>query len=417
MKEKIEVVMMGTLTIKYCGGLLNLPCSLTNKSIQLLLILWNNLEKGVPRARLIEMLYGNADLENPASSFRVTVFRLRKMLAQSGLPPYEYIKNDKRIYRWDTKKMDVWTDTANFCEKAEAALALSGEDPAKQLTEVCKLYTGEFLMGLFGEEWVEVERCRFEQLYGKCLNFACEYLFEKKDYQTVLDLSRTATAMYPYEEWFLFEIDSLIELNRFPEAMEAYERAATLLFNEMGLKPSSELMSRFWELNDNNQTIRGGVENIWNIQEKLAEKENTKGAYYCSLPSFIDSYRLFVRLMERSGKSIYLMLCTLTGRNYIYIGDSERLEIMIRKLRGTLEGSLRRGDVFTRLGKNQFLILLTGAKQESCSAISKRIEKNFKEDPETWGIHLSFLWSSAVNVIKGDGEGKFNVANIQWEEF
>lgn len=112
-----------------------------------------------------------------------------------------------------------------------------------------------------------------------------------------------------------------------------------------------------------------------------------------------------------------MMLCTLTGRNYIYIGDSERLEIMIRKLRGTLEGSLRRGDVFTRLGKNQFLILLTGAKQESCSAISKRIEKNFKEDPETWGIHLSFLWSSAVNVIKGDGEGKFNVANIQWEEF
>ena len=35
------------------------------------------------------------------------------------------------------------------------------------------------------------------------------------------------------------------------------------------------------------------------------------GAYYCNYPSFLDVYRLMVRLKERQDLKISLMICTL----------------------------------------------------------------------------------------------------------
>ena len=63
------------------------------------------------------------------------------------------------------------------------------------------------------------------------------------------------------------------------------------------------LGSRFTNVPQAIKDIKGGL---------LQEKETENGAYYCSLPSFIDEYRLIRRMGERIDKSVYLMLCTLT---------------------------------------------------------------------------------------------------------
>ena len=50
---------------------------------------------------------------------------------------------------------------------------------------------------------------------------------------------------------------------------------------------------------------------IGEIQSGMEEKEFSQGAFFCQYPSFADSYRMMSRMMERSGQSVYLLMCTL----------------------------------------------------------------------------------------------------------
>ena len=52
---------------------------------------------------------------------------------------------------------------------------------------------------------------------------------------------------------------------------------------------------------------------LGDIKERLKDDDVRGGAFYCSLPSFRDSYRLVSRIIERNGQSVYLMLCSITN--------------------------------------------------------------------------------------------------------
>ena len=41
------------------------------------------------------------------------------------------------------------------------------------------------------------------------------------------------------------------------------------------------------------------------IKEGLKEAEYENGAFYCTLPSFRDGYRLIRRIIERNGQSVF----------------------------------------------------------------------------------------------------------------
>ena len=48
------------------------------------------------------------------------------------------------------------------------------------------------------------------------------------------------------------------------------------------------------------------------IQEGLNLREKDDGAFFCSYLSFMEGYRYVQRVIERSGQSAYLLLCTMT---------------------------------------------------------------------------------------------------------
>lgn len=137
---------------------------------------------------------------------------------------------------------------------------------------------------------------------------------------------------------------------------------------------------------------------IHEIKDGLTEKPAEMGAYYCSLPSFRDSYRLVRRIVERNGQSIYLMLCSITDGNGYPIKNQEKLETMAEVLYGALKQSLRRSDSFTRYSPSQYLALLIGTSQENCSLISKRIRKIFVREHRHWSRYLACCISSAAEM-------------------
>lgn len=73
------------------------------------------------------------------------------------------------------------------------------------------------------------------------------------------------------------------------------------------------------------------------------------------------------RVIERSGQSAYLLLCTMTDGKGVPLEKGERLGKVAEELEQAIRNSLRRGDMFTRYSDNQFLMLLLGIRQEdSC---------------------------------------------------
>ena len=155
---------------------------------------------------------------------------------------------------------------------------------------------------------------------------------------------------------------------------------------------------------------------LTDIKDSLKEKEFIPGAYYCSYPSFIDSYRIIVRMIERSGQSVFLMLCTLTDSKGNPLEKEELLAEHASDLSQAICKSLRRGDLYTRYSPNQFLVLLMGIKQEDCELTFRRINAKFREMCPSQRIQLRYYVSSIAEIRKEKSNIRFGTSGNHWKK-
>ncbi len=211
----------------------------------------------------------------------------------------------------------------------------------------------------------------------------------------MLELSSEAVRIYPFDEWQAMKMEALMGLDRYKEAMDFYEETSRMFFEELGISPSVRTMKLFEEMS---AKMTGSYQAAGEIEDRLKEEEEEKGAFYLSLPSFRDSYRLFQRILERNGQSAYLMVITLVDGKGRPAEGTERQEEFSRKLHTAIQKSLRRGDSFTRYSPSQFLILLIGTNKENCKLIFNRILDNFAMEHRTWKNYLKYYVSSVADV-------------------
>ncbi|MFR5701501.1 MAG: hypothetical protein ACLUD0_06315 [Eubacterium ramulus] len=162
------------------------------------------------------------------------------------------------------------------------------------------------------------------------------------------------------------------------------------------------LLKQFDEMS--NQMNHTNPREINEIKERLKEDSDRGGAYYCSLPSFRDSYRLVSRMLERNGQSAYLMLCSITDGKGHPMEKPEKLAVMAEELQNSIQHSLRRGDSFTKYSSSQYLILLTGTNKENCEMIFDRLRKYFhgsiKAGEKIWNILCPLLQMWKIRILR-----------------
>ena len=375
-KTSLKVHMLGGFSLVYGGKTIPNNYSGTSKMMQLFQILLYAGRDGIPRGELISRLYERENLEDAGATLRVNIYRLRKYIQKLNcFENTDCIWFQEGIYRWNYCAVPLERDTDLFLTTAEAAL--EEEDPDKKvelLKEACRMYRGEFLPELAGEEWVAIESCKYQKLYVDCINEAAVLLKDRGQFGELLELSSQASSIYYFEEYYLMQIDCLMALGRYKEAMEIYETAASFYFEELGLEPSEEMMDRFRQMREK---IHYNASVISDIKHGLQEGENKNGAYFCSYPGFVDCYHIVCRMSERSGQPAFLMLCTLVDGEELPLTEDARLGNCMDKLKSAIRSALRRGDSFTRYGNNQFLVLLVGIKQENCAITQSRITNCF----------------------------------------
>ncbi len=422
-EKTLKIRMLGECSISLNGELLDCFGSAHSKTMKLFILLAYYGAQGVGRQEVLDALYGDSDHTNESGNLRAVSFRVRRQMIQAGLLAEDVSISERGIFRWEPMQISVEIDAKEFEAAAQQALeegkkAETGElsdreeraKAAEHLRKACLMYKGEFLPDMASDLWVAERQVACQKLFFECLHRYTEILRQLGSYEEILKVIRQVLVLYPYEEWFLEELDALIALERWTDATEAYDRAVKSLMNNMGVHPTEELLKRSRTINER---MRGSVRSLMEIRGDLEEKEYEKGAYFCSWQSFVSTYRHEIRRNERNGQSIYLMMCTMTekgGRDH-HISDSAFFEKAMEALGEVIRESLRRGDSYTRYGVNQYLILLVALKREDCPIISGRIEKNFSQRPGMRGYQLNH-YLEAVS----QGAEKSSLPNLKFGE-
>ena len=371
----LKIQMLGCFSLEYDGKELVLDRNKVSKTTQLFqLILLHSQDGGISKVALIEALYGRSDVENKNGSLNNTIFRLRKQLAAAGLPESSYIRINGGMCTWgpDIKGS---VDGCEFKQTIEAARREKTKKNKMEIyTKAWKLYIGEFLPDMMGEDWAAVENIACRDMYFECVEELCHYLKTEEKFEELHSIAHRAAEIYPLYDWQVWEIDSLIGMSRYKEGLEVYKRTTKLMFEELGLSPSGGMLERFKLMGERTSQAAGAIEDI---RYRLREKESIEGAYYCTYPSFVDIYHVFGRMMERTGMSVFLMLCTLDFANID--ADDESQKYYSNVLHESIQNAVRKGDFYTRYNIRQYLVMLIGISQENCTIVSKPINKEFNK--------------------------------------
>ena len=375
-EEKIiKINMFGGFSIKYGDIPFTFGRAYRSRYIQLFQILLLNQANGIAKDVLLENLYGMREGANQNNSLNNLIFRLRKHLLALGCSQSDdiVIKNGRC---WLISKEKICLDVLEFKKLLGMAEPAMGEEKEKLLVQALALYQGELLPQISTEMWVMAESLELKQYFERAVNTLGKLWGNQKKYRQLLPVYTKAAQIYPFENWQEKEIECLVKLNLNQEAHQLYQNTVKLYVEEMGVPPSGEYLRRFQDMG---RQLSRHSENLAAIQEELQEPLQDSGAYYCNYPSFIDSYRLMVRLMERSGQSIFLMHCTLVDSKGEPLDGQKVLSRKMEWLCEAIRRTMRRGDLFTKYSSCQYLALLLGTSREDCTAISGRIDRKYQQ--------------------------------------
>lgn len=362
----LKVQLLGDFALYDGNELLHSGYSRKNRAIYLLQFLLAHRGEGFSKDALIQLLYKDEESDNPVNALKIIVHRLRKFLDSIGMKPGHYVLNSKGKYSFN-KNIPCEVDTEIFDAAIQKAEKEDTPDD-KKLELLCRainLYKGDFLPDLTNEDWVASRSVSYQNKYHEAVQKASAMLDSREDYKRMLEITSRAAELFPYDEKIqTLNIYSLYK-NRFTrEAIEAYDQTVEMLYDEFGVSPGDELKDLYRLLSEE---ISDVTDNVTYIKDHIKETEAEQGAYYSNLQHFIDSFKLMVRTMERTGFSAFLMLCTLEGYKSAEF------------LKEAIKSSLRKSDSFSRYSPNQYIILLMGTNLDNCDMVFKRIKSKYEK--------------------------------------
>lgn len=378
-----NVRFLGGFFLEFDGKPIRIVKNLRQKRIQMLLILLKAGKEGVSYRRLIEMLEVEGEyFEKKLSNLRSQISKLRKFISETGFPESSYLPTIKGRYYFNLEYA-IESDTGKI-DRLYKRLR-EQLDPNKReawLREICSIYQGEFLPSLAAEEWAVVENSHYHEIYQKCLKELGQILKKQRDYTELLQLCTKACRLHPYDGWQALRIDCLIAQEKYQEAQEVSRKANEMFEKELGVVPFRKRVGA--------PIKTEGRASLLQVMEELVEEESSYGAYECSYPHFIDACQLLMRISEREGNSILLLLCTLSPESGSHVKEtSEKRQVSERQMEQfghILAGLVRNQDVYTRYSKNQFLAILTVDGDSGISFLSRRLCWGWREFEKREGL-------------------------------
>lgn len=386
--EKISISLLGKFEIQNGTANLEETVNRSKKMWNLLGFIVTYRNKHLSQGEFIDMLWPDEVSANPTNALKTLISRVRTLLEPVAVHNENFIISSHGSYHWNNQLncvIDI-EEFEKFCQKATNK-SYPEEERIRFYKSALDLYKGDFLAKHSNELWTIPISTHFHNLYlDTAKNFFC--LLEKRnDFETMEYYCTKALEIERFDETLhCVLIQTLLSQGNSIAALNHYEKATTMLYSTLDVKPSKKLRGLYMDIIRTQKTLEMDL-NI--IQNDLKEAEYKSGPFFCEYCIFQETYRLIARQAAREGRTVFLCLITVSDANG-EIPSLTKLDAAMIRLLDAINLSLRRGDVVAKYSGAQYVILLPSITYEDGSMVMERIIKQYYQANRRSVLHLNY---------------------------
>lgn len=353
--------------------------------------------RSVPQEEIVDILWSDADINDPANTLKTLLHRARQTLERLGFPDGKKTLLYRRgVYSWDPE-LTILVDTEEFDDlRARFDAGRGTEEGLAAARKALALYEGDFLPRAAASPWALSPRTYYHSGYIRLCCDATNALWGLERVGEAIELCRLATALDPYDEASQLLMMRLLSASGGKQAVaQYYSDVSTLLMSQLGVSPSEEMTALYHELNGPEESQELDLRTIRALV--LGDDGTGSGAFYCEYFVFQNICRLLARTTSRTGQIVQLGVITLFARKGSRLTVSRRADAM-QELKDAILANLRSGDIFTQFSPTQYLLLLPTASHENGSMAVDRVLKAYAGTPSGAGITPQFSLLPALNL-------------------
>lgn len=239
MTTLLEIAALGPLRIKLDGTPTD---DLTSSKAEALLVYLACRGTSQPREAVAELLWPERTREQALTNLRVTLSRLRRVLAPYLTTNRQTVGMDPESdYRLDVTELEAGI-TAYRSIRADRQRS---HDDTDRLARTLALYRGEFLEGFYlpdspgFDEWVLMERERLHLLVTDATQELATLYLELEDYPAGIQQARRLVTLDPLREaGYRLLMRALARNGQRSAALRQYEICEQILADELGVTPA-----------------------------------------------------------------------------------------------------------------------------------------------------------------------------------
>lgn len=383
--EILEIQMLGDFSLRRGDYVLSGDTVRGKQIWSLLEYILVNRHNEISMDGLIQALWSDDEIEDPANALKNLAYRLRAKLKKSlGEHNIEYIIFKHGAYAWNKAvPCIIDADEMEAAYKAARQNNLSKDMQLSYYGRVVDIYKGNFMPQSSFKEWVAPFTVHYQRIYMESVAKYCELLLERAEYQKVEEVCRRAIAIDPFVEVnHALLIKAFSDSRNLNKAIDHYNYVSKLYYDELGVRPSDLITEPYLEAVKKGAAIE---QDITSIKEGLKETNDVKGAIYCNYEEFKIIYRRDARAAMRSGNSAFIAVLNVKEKGGRQISKSN-FDENFEKIKNAIVSSLRKDDIVTRYGRTQFLLILSNLTYENSNMVLQRLVKKINES----GIKGSF---------------------------
>ena len=358
--------MLGGFVIHYGESRITEQAKRISKIWKMLQFMIANRNKTVSQEELIENFCDDEIVSNPGSAVRTMVYRARGVLSAAGIPfAGKLILTKNGGYMWNNAIRCV-VDAEEF-ETLSRQAGVEDDESKKLdlLLQAAEMYQGDFLPNAAGEIWVLPLARWYRSMYINCVHKAIEMLAEAGRDADSEELCTKALRIDPFDEVMLeHHLRSLLAQGKNKEALDQYKKMEGMYYDVLGVKFSDNLRSLY------NQIQFPEIKDEVSLESTLddwLEGMDAPGAFYCDPSVFKVLYQIESRAVPRTGRTAYIVRFDAVHEPTARGGG------IMNQFEKVIPANLRMGDLFTRSGPGQYMLMLYSLTYEDCKMLIDRI--------------------------------------------
>ncbi|MEG2544203.1 MAG: BTAD domain-containing putative transcriptional regulator [Longicatena sp.] len=342
----------------------------------------------ITKNRLIEVLWPNDESDNPEGALRNLIYRARKELAC-------FFPNDSKklciiskgnAYAWNSE-LDCNIDIDKLKDISKAIVEEKDTEQIYKYTmNLLTNYSDEFLYEFCNEEWVALEKEKYEKAKYKAISYACQKFINDKRFEDVIE---TCTCIdfkqYADPIFYEFKLYAYYKLDQVAAGMSYYHQVSDLYYSKLGIQVSEGIQKVYKNILDS--STHKAID-VASLEKNLQENRVDAGTFYCDFDVFKNIYQINVRTARRSTRSKFLVLLTLVDESNT-LSEAKMTEES-EKLRTILYADLRKNDVFSKCNTKQYSLIVATTKVEGCQKAIQRILNKFDAKKKEQSIKIVY---------------------------